>query len=553
MTGMDDSPELSTVDLPAEGPPPQQLRHQVSNIDPPKHKTGIAGTSSNVINSIVGSGIIGLPFAIKESGIVVGLSLLILVAYFTDKSLRMIVELATYHPDLKGRGVLTFEDLMSIPFGINGSRFILISMLILAYGAMVSYLIIIKDTVPTVLGFDNSFLEREVVMIIIGSVTVLPLSMLRDISLLAVTSSLSVLADVILVIVIVVHAPIKESVSDAGGFGQVVADNWINDRIFIGLGVLSLAMCCQHSAFLISGSLENHTSQRWAQVTKISLIAAGGLSSIFALTGYLGYLDETQGDILNNFDPDSKAANAGRALLAFTMVFTYPMESFVARHVMVQLVFDGNMDNNTVGPNGEVSPELKWMGLVGRRERWTLYIFLAALLPAMIFDDIGPVLSITGSLGASCLSYMAPGLVYLGLNGESFLAWTGQTLQDRGTKQAKESDHGQVELPVVGDATAVIQTAPEATYPHGQKPWWWFLTLMPIWVAIASSGARSTRAFIADFPANDYPHDTGETIGPRKRDFIFSMVFIVFGVIAAVFGVITNVYVHVHDIFFTSH
>jgi hypothetical protein len=220
---------------------------------------------------------------------------------------------------------------------------------------------------------------------------------------------------------------------------------------------------------------------------------------------------------------------------------------------MVQLVFGGNMDNSTVGPNGEKSPERKWMGCFGRRERWTLYIFLATLLPAMFFDDIGPVLSITGSLGASCLSYMAPGLVYLGLNGEAFLAWTGQRLQDRGTKQVKKSDNGQVELPVVGDATAVIQAVPEATYPHGSKPWWWFPTLMPIWVAIASSGARSTREFLAEFPANGHLHDTGETIGPRKREFIFSIVFIIFGVAAAVFGVSTNVYVQVHDIFFTPH
>ena len=419
------------------------MRRQVSSIDAPQHKTGIMGSTSNLVNSIVGSGIIGLPYAMREAGLVIGLLLLVVVSYFTDKSLRIIVELATFHPQLKDIGVHTFEDLMWIPFGINGKRFILVSMLILAYGAMVSYMIIVKDNVPTVLGLDDSFWEREVVMLVVSAVTMLPLSMMRDISQLAFTSSLSVTADVILVIVLLAYSPIQETVSEAGGFGQVLQDNWVNSRVFIGLGVLSTAMACQHSAFLISGTLENKTSARWAAVTKGSLLIAGGLSIIFAVAGYLGYLDETQGDILNNFDPDSMGVNAGRVLLAITMVFTYPMESFVARHVLVQLLFNGSMDNTTVGPNGEVVPEAKLFGLMGRREKWTLYLYLMALVPALIFDDIGPVLSLTGSLGASAIAYIAPGLVYLGVNGADFLDW----VQQRDKTQKGHGSAGEVELP----------------------------------------------------------------------------------------------------------
>lgn len=86
--------------------------------------------------AIVGAGIIGIPFAIKNSGFIAGIFLLILVGFFTDKSLRMIVELALFNPKLKNLGVLTFEDLMTIPFGRWGNIFVLLSMFILAYGAM---------------------------------------------------------------------------------------------------------------------------------------------------------------------------------------------------------------------------------------------------------------------------------------------------------------------------------------------------------------------------------------------------------------------------------
>ena len=51
----------------------------------PLIKSGIFGTSSNLVNSIVGAGIIGIPYAFKQSGLVAGVFLLILVAYMTGK------------------------------------------------------------------------------------------------------------------------------------------------------------------------------------------------------------------------------------------------------------------------------------------------------------------------------------------------------------------------------------------------------------------------------------------------------------------------------------
>lgn len=323
-----------TMEEAPDGPPAAAApRRQVSNISLPDKKSGIFGASSNLVNSIVGAGIIGIPYAIKQAGFVVGIVLLIAVAYMTDKSLRMLIELASFSPKLKNLGVLTYEDMMSIPFGRSGRLFVLFNMFVLAYGAMVAYLLIIKDTVPVVLGIEGAdeddFVAREVTMIFTSLLIVVPLSMMRDMASLAYTSLLSVLADVILVIFILLYSPIPSSLDAAGGFGNVLKDNWINGKLFIGLGVLSTAMACQHSAFIVSGSLENKTSDRWAQVTFRSISTSAFLCLLLGTTGYLGFLDETEGDILNNFDSDSLAANAGRALLAITMFFTYPMESFV--------------------------------------------------------------------------------------------------------------------------------------------------------------------------------------------------------------------------------
>jgi sodium-coupled neutral amino acid transporter 11 len=307
------------------------------------------------VNTIVGAGIIGIPYAFKQSGLIIGLLLLGFVGYLTDKSLRIMIDMAAFHPKLKGHNVKTFERLASIPFGPVGRSFILVNMFVMAYGAMVAYLLIIKDTVPTLIfnitGDPHTGFQRELVLIGTSLVIILPLSMfrvsifehnqirkksftlnpisisscflfLKDMSSLSFTSTLSVTADILLVFFILIFSPVTETVGKMGGFTQVIEDDSIKPGLFIGLGVLSTAMACQHSAFIISDSLYQLTRRRWSIVTICSISMATVLCAILGTTGYLGFMEETQGDVLNNFDADSLVANVARGLLAFTMFFT---------------------------------------------------------------------------------------------------------------------------------------------------------------------------------------------------------------------------------------
>ena len=231
------------------------------------------------------------------------------------------------------------------------------------------------------------------------------------------------------------------------------------------------------------------------------------------------------------------------------------MEMFVARHVVVQLFLGGDMD----GPNPD--------GYFNRRVIVTVCIYLCTLVPALIVDDLGPVLCLTGSLGASCLSYICTGLVYLGINGDDFLSYLADYLRSKGYGDGNSTGaskaNGEVELPVVGDATARMPSngasAPTDLTPlQGSKPLWWWLGGFPLWVAIASAGAHGTRNFLTDFHAaagqpTANSQDEAETIGPRKRDYYISMFFIAFGILAAVVGVFSSIYVEIHNIFYSPH
>ena len=59
---------------------------------PNEQKSSIFGTSSNLVNTIVGAGIIGIPYAMLQCGLLAGTALLILVGILTEKSLRMLID-----------------------------------------------------------------------------------------------------------------------------------------------------------------------------------------------------------------------------------------------------------------------------------------------------------------------------------------------------------------------------------------------------------------------------------------------------------------------------
>ncbi len=402
--------------------------------------------------------------------------------------------------------------------------------------------------------------------------------MQRDMASLAITSIFSVLADIVLVFFIMTFSPIQESMENAGGFGEVLLNDGVNPTLFIGLGILSTAMACQHSAFIVSGSLENKTMTRWSMVTGFSITLSAILCLILGICGYLGFLDETQGDVLNNFDQDSIVANGARFLLAITMFFTYPMESFVARHVMVQLMHGGDLDGkddpNHSGVDGD---EAGGYLCLNRRQTWTMSIYIMTLIPALIVDDLGPVLSITGSLGGGCIgkcidtlsmihweiflaytiychcfpnfikkitAYMAPGLCYIAVNGGEFLGFARELLRKK--KNKSNSGVTEADLPVDGNSDREISNYSSDEIEAGCKPLWWYIFGFPLWCSIASYGESNMRDRISREGNNTVtPQDVNEEdiLIPNGKEFCIAIFFVIFGVVAVIAGIGSNIYV----------
>ena len=393
---------------------------------------------------------------------------------------------------------------------------------------MLAYLLIIKDSIPSIVEvFDRKSLDQ--ILIATSAMIMLPLSMQRDMASLSITSIISIIAAIIIIAYIIINAPVRMKIVEEGGWERVIQEDGFNPTLFIGLGILSDAMVLQHAAFIVSGSLKNKTMKRWSTVTSLSIGASALLCAILGSFGYLAFLDDTEGDVLNNFD-DSVMSKIANTLLVFIMFFTYPMESFVLRHVLVELMHDGDMESSICGP-------------FNRRQCWTFVCYVIVLLPAMILDDVGVVLSMTGCIAGGGIAYCAPGLIFLGTNAEAFLSHCQNKLLTRqvceGIKHTVTID----DLSMTGEQDMDVTDGIISSIKETPKPCWWYLLGYPIWTKIAMIGKTNMalRLSKAKFVNEDTIFDENTQL-PSERDYRIAIFFICFGVITAVAGVVSNLY-----------
>lgn len=153
--------------------------------------TGLSFASFNYINSIVGSGVIGIAFALHQAGFVTGLFLLGFVALVTDYSLILMVRSAHIS------GSFSYQGLMEAAFGRTGFYLLTFLQFVYPFIAMVSYNVVVGDTVTKVLirmfslTPGSLFARRDYVVAMATIFVTIPLCLLKDMAKLARASFMS--------------------------------------------------------------------------------------------------------------------------------------------------------------------------------------------------------------------------------------------------------------------------------------------------------------------------------------------------------------------------
>ncbi|KAK1057179.1 hypothetical protein LTR12_014849 [Friedmanniomyces endolithicus] len=360
-------------------------------------KSGMQSAFMNMANSIIGAGIIGQPYAFKQAGLLTGILLLIVLTVTVDWTIRLIVT------NSKLSGANSFQATMEHCYGKSGLIAISVAQWAFAFGGMVAFCIIIGDTIPHVLAAVFPALEnmpvlwlltdRRAIIVLFVLALSYPLSLYRDIAMLAKASSFALVSMIIIILTVVTQGPIQPPNLRGPLRGSLL----INDGVFQAIGVISFAFVCHHNSLLIYGSLKTPTMDRFAKVTHYSTSISMVACMAMALGGYLSFGDLTKGNVLNNFPTNNVVVNIARLCFGLNMITTLPLECFVCREVMTTYYFPHEPHN----PN--------------RHLIFTTSLVVAAMTTALLTCDLGIVFELVGATSACALAYILPPLCFVKL------------------------------------------------------------------------------------------------------------------------------------------
>jgi sodium-coupled neutral amino acid transporter 11 len=365
----------------------------------------------NFTNSIVGAGIVGLPYALTEAGFIAGIVLLISMTWLVDYTVRLLVL------DAKLSSQTSYQGLVKHCFGKTGFIAISFFQFIFAYGAMCACIInlildtvILGDVIPKVFRhilsptsiFYGILTSRSSIILLCTILVSLPLSLKRDISSLAQTSALSLIMIlyIVLVVVFVSFSLPKEVLNDEFSI------TFVGSGIFRSIGVISFAFVCHHNTFMIYGSLRVPTMDRFATVTHLSTGASLVLCLLMASGGYLAFGSNTRANILVNL-PEDGWSNSARFLFGVNMFLTFPLECFVCREVIFNYIWHDNLSL--------ISEDMSVRASNEQSRVVTLALVFSSMIIALSTCDLGFLLELTGGFAATMLAFILPTLCYLKL------------------------------------------------------------------------------------------------------------------------------------------
>uniref|UniRef100_A0A8D1UZW4 Amino acid transporter transmembrane domain-containing protein n=1 Tax=Sus scrofa TaxID=9823 RepID=A0A8D1UZW4_PIG len=157
---------------------------KLANYDDEHHPgtTSFGMSSFNLSNAIMGSGILGLSYAMANTGIILFIIMLLAVAILSLYSVHLLLKTS------KEGGSLIYEKLGEKAFGWPGKIGAFVSITMQNIGAMSSYLFIIKYELPEVIrafmGLEENtgewYLNGNYLVIFVSVAIILPLSLLKN-------------------------------------------------------------------------------------------------------------------------------------------------------------------------------------------------------------------------------------------------------------------------------------------------------------------------------------------------------------------------------------
>ncbi|KAJ2783383.1 hypothetical protein H4R18_001750 [Coemansia javaensis] len=340
----------------------------------------------NVLNTIIGSGIVCLPYALHNAGFGFGLAMLGVTAVLSQFSLFALVATG------QRTGTAHFSSVTRAALGTAGYHVLNWSMLVDMVGTVVLYLMLLGDLGTALAAVYLPFaVTRAAVVLCVSLVGVLPLLFFRNTGPLARLSAVSVLCLPCILLAVALRAP---RYADGPGVRLPV----FGPRILPAMGVLAFTFSSCHAAFPNYTGLRDRSTAAWVRASSGATAGAAAISAAFAIVGYLSFGSEARPNILDNFPESDGAINLARLLFAVSLMLTAPMGFYPIRDTATEML--------------KIDPTRHGVGRAWE-SACTVVLFAVCAGAAARFTDLGLAYELIGALSSSVVNFVLPALAYL--------------------------------------------------------------------------------------------------------------------------------------------
>ncbi|OCT83238.1 sodium-coupled neutral amino acid transporter 3 [Xenopus laevis] len=393
-------------------------------------KTSFGMSVFNLSNAIMGSGILGLAYAMANTGIILFLFLLTAVALLSSYSIHLLLKASGIV------GIRAYEQLGYKAFGTPGKMAAGIAITLQNIGAMSSYLYIVKSELPLVIQTflnlsektSDWYLNGNYLVVMVSIAIILPLALMKQLGYLGYASGFSLSCMIFFLCSVMykkfqIPCPLDWANANGTMLGNMslaaVGHAYQNGHIEITeaeagecepkmftlnsqtaytIPIMAFAFVCHPEVLPIYTELKDPSKKKMQRVSNISIAVMYCMYFLAALFGYLTFNDHVESELLHTYsyvDQFDILILCVRVAVLTAVTLTVPIVLFPVRRAIQHMLFQ----------NKEFS--------------WIRHTIIAVLLLTMInllvifAPTILGIFGIIGATSAPCLIFIFPAIFYI--------------------------------------------------------------------------------------------------------------------------------------------
>ncbi|CEM00855.1 unnamed protein product [Vitrella brassicaformis CCMP3155] len=346
--------------------------------------------AANMANTIIGSGILGLSACADAGGVLLYSVFLVAACLSTITGVLFLVGASEMSSSAK-----SYESLASTAMGPTGVLITTAAVLVQCLGAMTSYLMILCDVGPQIIGTVSPVRIESSVLLCVFIILLWFLCCLRDLRSLRGVSLFAVGVYMAFSITTVIYA--------IGGFTEQVDDKPPVEWVKFSPDVIVRFPTCLFAFNCATVVLPIYSQLREPSIKTMRTVAGLAYGFVFvvyfcsSIAGYMTFRGQVKSNLLDNYSQDSQWLNVMRLLMTAT-IFSYPFSCVGARQALAYVLFRPDKP----GP----LPFHQHVGL-------STFIVLFTATCAMKIPDLKYAFGITGSTATVLVAYLLPSLFHL--------------------------------------------------------------------------------------------------------------------------------------------